>query len=139
MAVKAKDETVKAAEEIFGADSEEAKAERSSNNEEGWVTVSGGDQHDAWNFDDKPVIQGLYIRKRSNVGPNSSMMYYIQESGENGETWGVWGSTALDSDMAQVPEDGAVEVRIEYLGFKKNPNTGRRFKSWDVKYQKVGA
>ena len=129
------DETVKAAEEIFGADSEEAKAERESSSKEGWVKVSGGETHDAWDFEENAIIQGLYLRKRDNVGPNNSKMYYVQESGEGGETWGVWGSTALDMDMAEVPE--LSEVRIEYLGKKKNPNTGRYFKAYDVQYRKV--
>lgn len=75
-----------------------------------------------------PLI-GKYLRSQAGVGPNESMMYHIQ--GDDGKVVGVWGSTVLDTKFANAPIGSL--VRVESLGLKKNPKTGREFKDFSLK------
>lgn len=79
-------------------------------------------------WDGKAPLIGKYLRYETEVGPNASNMYHIQT--EDGVV-GVWGSTVLDSKFQNVKEGSL--VRVESLGLKKNPKTGREFKDFSLK------
>lgn len=97
-----------------------------------WVKATGqAGGGDAWDWEkDGPVIEGLYMKKSSNVGPNNSNMYDVELPG--GEVRSIWGSTVIDRAFNDIPLHS--EIRIEYLGKKKNPKTHREFKDYDINY-----
>jgi hypothetical protein len=75
----------------------------------------------AHDFEITPEIEGVYLGKQEDVGPNHSKLYRLKTA--DGATISVWGSTALDSKMSNVGEGD--QIRIEYLGKKKSPTAGR--------------
>jgi len=87
-----------------------------------------GSVSNAWDFDQNNVLEGVYINKRINVGPNNSCLYEIRQA--NSEVVAVWGSTVIDFRMTNVPLNS--QVKIEYIGKVKNPKTGRQFKEFKV-------
>ena len=88
-----------------------------------WLEVTGAPEN-VW--DRSAPIEGELINVRDNVGPNSSMLYVVLTT--EGEV-AVWGSTALDGKLAELHLHD--QVRIEPLGKKKSPKTGREY--WDFK------
>lgn len=92
-----------------------------------WITVSESSA-DAW--DKKAPIQGVYIRKKENIGSNNSTMYILKTS--KGEM-GVWSSTVLDSRFEQIELGN--EVRIEPLGEKKSEKSNRTYQDYKVEYR----
>lgn len=65
-----------------------------------------------WTYEkDGDFIEGILVRKQSDIGLNKSMLYSVEtpEGVEN-----VWGATILDERMALVKE--GKKVRITYKG-----------------------
>lgn len=79
---------------------------------------------EAW--DGLKTIEGQYINKKTNVGPNSSNMYVLNV---NGKSVGVWGSTVIDSKFESVPV--GVIVKIEPQGLAKG-KSGKEYKDYKV-------
>ncbi len=75
-------------------------------------------------------ILGLLTRKEENVGPNNSMMYYLEDSKTHMEV-GVWGATSLDISMRGVKV--GEEVKIVFLGLMPSKKRiGKKFKAFKV-------
>ena len=83
---------------------------------DGWVKTGGGDE-EAWDFEQNPVLQGLYIEVRRNVGDNNSNFYIIEDAKTNTRV-GMWGSTVIDARFFTDTNEPRIatgsEVRIEY-------------------------
>jgi len=92
-----------------------------------WKKATAGLSADAWDFEKEKTCEGLFVRVQTNVGPNSSNMYYFENKGKE---FSVWGSTFLDRVMSGIPI-GEV-VQITYLGKAKSPKTGREYKNYEV-------
>ena len=75
------------------------------------------------------LIEGVYKRKKENVGINNSNIYVIQEDDKD-ETTSVWGSTVLDARFDEIPQ-GSI-VKIEYVGKVKGtgPKPYKNFRVW---------
>ena len=59
-------------------------------------------------------IEGVYVKKKENVGENKANLYILDVDGVRRS---VWGSTVLDDKMDDVaPGD---KIRITYLGKEK--------------------
>ena len=72
-------------------------------------------------------IEGRYIEKNSNVGPNKSNIYILEDGGK---TIGAWGSTVIDGRMANVAIGKM--VKIVYKGIQNSEKGGRKYKDFDV-------
>ena len=90
-----------------------------------WVKVGIGL---TWDYIKEKDLEGTYVSKRENVGPNNSNMYDIRKAGSS--VVGVWGSTLLDDKFngISIGED----IRIVYLGLAKGEKTGREYHNFDV-------
>lgn len=72
-------------------------------------------------------IEGVYVAKNTNLGPNNSNMYILQTSA--GERVGVWGSTVLDTKFEKIAINQ--RVAVEYVGTKKG-KSGSTYKDYFV-------
>lgn len=90
-----------------------------------WNEVTRSDSHD---FEIEKSLVGVYILKEEKVGSNESNLYHFER--EDGKQVTVWGSAVIDSRMLKVPI--GTEVKIEFLGMKKNPKTNRSFKDYKI-------
>jgi hypothetical protein len=90
---------------------------------------AGSGSGNMWDENSGPVI-GRYIKKRSDVGPNSSMVYTLQP--DHGEEVGVWGSTVIDSKFKEIPVGSM--VGIEYIGKVSAKRGGSSYKDYDIEY-----
>jgi hypothetical protein len=94
--------------------------------------VSGGlDVDRVWPAKDVPLkegdaIEGRYVSKKENVGPNKSNVYVL-EVGD--ESVGVWGNTVLDTKFGEIAIGKM--AGIEYLGQKQSKN-GKGYKDFFV-------
>ena len=78
-------------------------------------------------------VEGLFIKVETNVGPNDSMMYFIEQKGGEGVIQ-VWGATILDSRM--LPVKIGQEVIITYKGLAEKSTRGKqRAKIFKVEYR----
>jgi len=102
----------------------------SNSDEWGNATEANAQSNETWDSTSTTPLIGKYIGMKTNVGPNQSNLYNIQNE-EDGEIWGVWGSAVIDSKFAEIPLHS--RVRIEYLG-KKDGKRGQ-FKDYSVKYK----
>lgn len=93
-----------------------------------WITAGSGSGN-MWDESTGPVT-GTYVKKRSDVGPNSSMVYTLRF--ENGEEVGVWGSSVIDTKFKEIPVGSL--VKVEFLG-KVSGKRGTQYKDYDVKYK----
>lgn len=91
-----------------------------------WVEVIAGENGSVW--DRQAPIEGEYVRKDTDVGPNHSNMYYLKN--DDGET-GIWGSTVLD-DKFQNIEVGQY-IKIEPLGLVKG-KSGKEYYDYALFY-----
>lgn len=89
-----------------------------------WKEI-GTESSSTWDME-KPLI-GKFVNTRDNVGPNGSLMHYVQT--EDGLV-GAWGSTVLDNKLSNVQK--GQDVKISYLGLVKNPKTNRSYKDFSV-------
>lgn len=82
-------------------------------------------------WDQTTVLIGKFLKAKENVGPNGSMLYEVRA--DDGEVFGVWGSSVLDNKFSDVPAGS--RIRLEYLGKKTNPKTNREFKDYKLQYK----
>ena len=106
-------------------------------NEDGFVKVNI-DTRNAKNW--KPVnkddsVQGIYVDKQTDVGPNKSNTYTLQQA--DGSFISFWGNYTIDQNMNKIPL--GAEVKIIYLGKKTNPKTNRQFHDYDFYSKEVKA
>ena len=90
-----------------------------------WMEVSA-QNNSTWDL--KEPLIGKYISVKEDVGPNHSKMYTIKN--DDDENIGMWGSTVLDSKMAEV-EIGSL-VKVTYVGKAKSPKSGKEYKDFSV-------
>ena len=83
---------------------------------------------EAWDFQTQNEIEGIYVAKKENVGPNKSNMYYLRP--EEGDDMAVWGSTVIDNQMMLVPLNS--KVKITYLGKATSEKTSREYNNFMV-------
>jgi len=81
----------------------------------------------SWQPQVNEVIQGSLVQMKSDIGPNNSNVYVIQT--EQGDV-DIWGTTVLDQELPKIQI--GTSIRIQYLGEKENPSTGRTYKSFKV-------
>ena len=74
------------------------------------------------------TLIGTYEQFKSNVGPNSSMLYFIRE--DSGKEWVVWGSEILDRRFESIKPKQV--VKIVYLGKKKSEKSNREYHDYEV-------
>lgn len=76
------------------------------------------------------VIEGFYIEKKDNVGPNESTIHTIKLK-DDGTLVSMWGSDLIDGKFAKVPFGSM--VRVEHLGMAK-PKTpqGRAYRNFKI-------
>lgn len=95
---------------------------------DGWLEAGSG-SGDMWDESNGP-IQGVYIKKRTNVGPNESNVYTLRT--ENGEV-GVWGSTVINTKFDEIPIGSM--VRVEFIGKVSGKRGGSQYKDYQIKYK----
>jgi len=79
-------------------------------------------------WDQTAPLIGQFLGTKSDVGPNNSEMHNFRD--DAGENVGAWGSTVLDNKMKDVPIGS--RTKVEFLGLKENPKSGRSFKDYSV-------
>lgn len=94
---------------------------------DGW-TEAGSSNTPTW--DEQTPIQGKFIKTKSGVGPNKSMLYTLLT--KDGEV-GIWGSTVLDTKFSEIPHGS--EVRVEFLGKATGKNGRSQYKDYKVLYK----
>ena len=86
---------------------------------------------EAWDFTKEATVEGVYVNKDTEVGPNKSNMYHLEQG--DGSIVKVWGSTVLDNKFAELEKEsvfGQTKVKITFLGMEK----GKRgeYKNWKL-------
>ena len=76
---------------------------------------------------ERDSIEGRYVSKKENVGPNKSTIYVLETP--DGKKIGVWGSTVIDSKFENIAVGKM--VAIEYVGDKKG-KTGSEYHDFKV-------
>lgn len=106
-----------------------------SKNNDGWEKV-GDNQGPAWKPEKEgDETSGIFVDMKSNVGPNSSKLYTLQQP--DGTFVGVWGSAVIDDRMVLIPLGD--EVRIVYLGKVPSKTPGRTdYKQFEI-FRKAAA
>jgi len=70
-----------------------------------------------WSYEkDGDFVEGILLKKESEIGENKSWMYYIETSTG---LKNVWGSTILDSRMAFVKVGSKLKITYNGLGEAK--------------------
>jgi len=88
------------------------------------------EQFDAHDFNVDNLCKGILIEKKSDVGPNNSMLYVLEVGG--GKKVSVWGSTIIDSRLKNV--ELGEEIVIWYLG-KAEGKKGTKYHNYRVFHQ----
>jgi len=88
-----------------------------------WKPVKEGEQ-----------LEGLYVNKESNVGPNSSNIYYFEKL-DTHEIMQVWGTTILD--MRMIPVKIGQQVLITYKGLGQKGKGKQAPHIWKVEYKDI--
>jgi hypothetical protein len=111
--------------------SKEAINEALGTTDADWQEVTATDFAD-WDWDDPKckLLEGLLTQKKTNVGANNSNVYIIELKDKPGEIVNVWGSTVLDTKLAQV--NVGEEVRIEYMGEVESKKGGRKYRDFKL-------
>jgi hypothetical protein len=79
------------------------------------------------------ILEGLYLNKETNVGQNSSNIYYFEVL-DTHEVKQVWGTTILDQRM--IPVKIGQQVRITYKGLGEKGKGGKQAPHiWKVEYK----
>jgi len=94
---------------------------------DGFSEVTQTEKTEMWDYQNDPIIEGVYQGVKSNVGPNKSNVYTLMK---HGELVGIWGTSVLDTQFVQIPV-GHV-VKLCYLGKVKNPATGRSYHGFRI-------
>jgi len=92
-----------------------------------WKKVESSAGALLWDFTKNAELEGGFVRKETNVGPNNSNMYYFKTPTEE---VCCWGNTVLDSRLmdAEVGD----RIKIVYKGMATSPKTGREYKDFEV-------
>ena len=91
--------------------------------------VAVGDFPEMWDFTEKETLEGYYIDKNEDVGPNHSNVYQVET--DDGQKVQFWGTTVLDSqfDSVRVGE----RVKVVYTGLVDSPKRkGKQYKNFEV-------
>lgn len=85
-----------------------------------------------WDPETEKEIQGVLMKKETDIGPNHSTMYTLED--KDGEIVKVWANAVLESrmDLAQIGQ----EVIVQYLGMVEGKNN-RSYKNYDVYFRDV--
>lgn len=84
---------------------------------------------------DGDFVEGLLTKVESNVGPNESMMYHIEQLG-SGDMINVWGAAILDTRMSEVKV--GQQVKITFKGLAEKGGRGKnKPKIFKVEYKDV--
>jgi hypothetical protein len=87
-----------------------------------WQQVGGTTNADSWKPEKEgDSIEGQYIDKRENVGPNGSNLYTLEQ--EDGTMRAVWGSTVIDDRMSTIKLGDM--VKLVYVGKVPSKTPGR--------------
>lgn len=71
-----------------------------------------------WTYEnDGDVIEGILVKKETDVGENKSNLYSIETS--PGQFSSVWGSTVLDQRMSLVVVGSKIRITYKGLGESK--------------------
>ncbi len=81
-----------------------------------------------WDFEEKKELVGVLVDSQENIGKNKSMLYTFETP--DGERWGVWGSTVIDTRMRTAVV--GQEIKIVFKGMKQSPTTGRKYKDFTI-------
>lgn len=85
---------------------------------------------EAWDFDkDGKVIVGKFVSKKTGVGENNSMMYYIKVEDKRRA---LWGSVQIDTAFETIPINSMVEVTFQ--GKEPSGKGNREIKNYEVRY-----
>lgn len=97
--------------------------EAGSASDETWKPENAGDS-----------VTGKLVKRRENVGANSSNMYYLEQEADNGDKLviSVWGSTVLDTKFEEIPLQS--QIKIEFLGSVKGKGP-KPYKDFKVLYK----
>lgn len=95
-----------------------------------WVESTGmGETWDYKSLGEGAEIEGVYMGKDLDVGPNGSSMHYIDV---NGGQVGVWGNAIIDSRTKNFVA-GKEYIKIKYMGKKKSEKVkGREYNDFKV-------
>ena len=96
--------------------------------EEKWTEVNSSTD-EMWDKDKDKEFIGVYKSKKTEVGKNKSNVYAFDV---DGKSVGVWGSTVIDTKMAEIMIGS--KVKIEYLGITTSKN-GNEYQDFKVSYQ----
>ncbi len=93
-----------------------------------WKKVEGSSEfNETWKPEKDDVLEGKYIEKKTDVGPNKSNKYVIKK--EDDSLIEVWGGTLLDDRFEQIEIGNS--VRITFLGEVKGKNS-KPYKNYQV-------
>lgn len=93
----------------------------------GWKKAESTTGAQIWDFNKNSELEGGFVRKEENVGPNNSNMYYFKTPTEE---VCCWGNTVLDNRLAEVKVGD--RVKIVFKGMAVSPKTGREYKDFEV-------
>jgi hypothetical protein len=94
-------------------------------NQDEFVEVGGGETWKPENIGDS--IQGQYVAKQEDVGPNSSNMYTLRTAEGDRD---IWGSAVIDNKFRSLRIDQ--EVKVEFLGLGKAAPGKKPYKDFKV-------
>lgn len=93
--------------------------------------VTAGGSSNTWKPEKDATLIGTLKSKKSNQGPNESMVYVIKADDQE-EDVSVWGSTVLDGHFEEIPLRS--RVKITYLGKVKSDRGRGEYKDYTVLY-----
>ncbi len=88
-----------------------------------WQKVSS--EVPIWDFE-SGSLEGRYVEVKEGLAP--SKLYVVKT--EDDKERGLWGSTALDTQMGSV-QIGSM-IKVSYNGLKKSKNSNREYKDFEV-------
>ena len=88
------------------------------------------EQYPNWEKKKGAVIEGAVHEKRTNIGPNDSNLYVIDQG--KGELVSIWGDTLMDAFFRNMTK-GTV-IKITYKGKTTSEKTGRSFHDYEFEY-----
>lgn len=86
------------------------------------------DMAPTWDYTTQKEIEGLFVGREENVGPNGSNMYTVEVKGRGNV--GIWGNAVLDVRFKNLSI--GEEIKVVYLGKVKSEKTKREYHNFDV-------
>lgn len=87
-----------------------------------------------WDIEKQNKIQGIYIGKQDDIGPNHATMHTVRidtDRIDTGENIGIWGNILLNSKLQEIKI--GEEVLIEFTGMvKSTKRSGAEYKNYKV-------